>query len=257
MERSIRRSELASPTSTPPSSPDLEALDRLKQLDTFEYLDTRRADEQNEQNEDAEDVDGELTFRLFAPTKSTADSTQSHTVQKINLRSPTPENKEPGFVQPNRDRSYYIADYSRPGISGASLSATAISGEQVKQLSCLPWPGVAYPWKVLHLPAASGPSRSDKSRAARSFPKLLADEASPKRRRKGKKARIKVRVKLAARQVRAKEDEAAKEAKEVAFREKKARRNREKQIKRRSREKAAKLAKADDGVELASDGNES
>ncbi|QIX01524.1 hypothetical protein AMS68_007041 [Peltaster fructicola] len=218
MERSIRRSELANLASSE-ASPEPIDRERLKTLNTFEFVETEHHDEPDD-NVDAD----ELSFRLFAPTKTEAP-------QVVRIRSPTPEIKEAGFLVPARKDSYYFASDK---ITQA-CKASAISFEDLQRLASIRWTGSAYPWKVLDIPA-SGLSRSARTRIQHAFVKTVPDEAT-RRRRLGKKARIKLRTKVAAAKQKAAETKVAQESKDAADREKKTRKNREKKAKKRQRDK--------------------
>ncbi|EMC96736.1 hypothetical protein BAUCODRAFT_488137 [Baudoinia panamericana UAMH 10762] len=228
MERTISRSELHSPESTPEPAPDDEVVARLQQgLVEFDYL-------PHERDIAAlidDDVEGQLDFRLFA-TPGDADPTT-----KIRLRSPTPQLYEAGFVNSQRPRTCYFADATNK----QQYESVSISGEQVKAMSQNPWPGYAYEWKVLHLPP-SGQTRQARALCEPIFSKLLGKDLpdSTRRKRLGKKARIKLRSKLAVSRQKAETQRIDIEARELAERVKRARKNRDKKLKKRARDKAKK-----------------
>ncbi|GAB7365723.1 hypothetical protein MBLNU230_g7061t1 [Neophaeotheca triangularis] len=254
----VSRSALRSQTPSPPTSPEIDREHVLAQLQNLDYdLPTSQitneqdritgATPQESNEHDAEDDEG-LEFRLFAPTtKPTASSNKNQTdknqtqtqiqTTRIRLDSPTEENRAPGFLNPHRNRAYYFATPPSPETQ-KTLDIIALSPTQIHNLSKIPWPGVSYPWKVLHLPATNS---SPQTPQPKTFAKLgLQAEVSKKRTRLSKACRIRKRKALAmARDEQARVRE-VKEAKEVAEREKRTRRNREKKIKKRAKEKAAK-----------------
>lgn len=238
MERQISRSQLQSPQDTPPSSPDPEDIVRLRQHDIFEFVshnhtDTRAIGTGNGPINDIEE--DQLEFQLFAATKFKDATNQTTTVQKIKLRSPTPTNNNPGFINPKRPIRYYIT----PPLSSAQredFTAASLTGAQVLANSHSPWPGSAYPWKVLSLPISSL-SSALRAQHSSTLARLTGGDSEPaKRKRKGKKARIKVRMRAAAA---ARRVEEGKQAEELE-REKRTRRNREKKVKRKMKEKGKK-----------------
>ncbi|KAK5109213.1 hypothetical protein LTR62_007195 [Meristemomyces frigidus] len=233
MERAVSRGELHSPASTPVPDSDAELTGRPKDTSDFHYvtIESALAIEVPAEEED-------LDFRLFSSTKTEGAGTAAATANKIRLRSPTPQNAEPGFVVAARPLSYYFDSASLQAKD--EFSASALSGKEVIALSRKPCPGNAYNWKVLHLPP-SAQSASTKAQNA-----LLAELLMPgcaggeKRKRLGKKSRIRVRVKLVSAAARLEKIKAEAEGKDAAEREKRVRRNREKKLKKRAKEKALK-----------------
>ena len=181
------------------------------------------------------DGEEEVELRLFAATSSAPPKPD-----KIRLSSPGAGTGEPGFLL-KKPRSYYFADEPTSEEEGA-LQAAAIDGKTVLELSKVPWPGCALPWKVRRISATGM-----KKEVLISHPPALVtvEEQQHKRKRKGKKMRIAIRKKREA--MKEKHDEKARLAqeKEEAEREKRTRRNREKKVKKKAREKAKK---ASDGV---------
>ncbi|KAH9832771.1 Fungal protein of unknown function (DUF2011) [Teratosphaeria destructans] len=238
MEQAVRRADLQSPRTTPEPDSDPEIIDRIKQLTSFEYIsqDVPMADDVA-QNADGED---QLEFQLFATTKSEAPA-----ATKIRLRSPTPSG-EAGFIHPRRDSKYYFADTLDPDRKH-QFEQAAISGETILARSKDPAPGIAYAWKVLHLPL-SVLSAECRAEVAGSFSKLLGQDAEVKKRtRPGKKYRIKIRTKFVAAKAREDAKRAQAADKDAAEKEKRNRRNREKKIKRREKERAKKAAAKGEG----------
>jgi len=76
---------------------------------------------------------------------------------------------------------------------------------------------------------------------------LLGGEVDGKRKRLGKKARIRVRMKFATAKAQSDKARADAASKELAEKEKRARRNREKKLKKRAKGRAAKTAGGDAG----------
>jgi hypothetical protein len=198
--------------------------------------------------DDKQDIDAEdgLEFQLFA---STSRGGNPAVVSKIRLKSPSPDDAEPGLVNPERDRSYYFAGAPTHQLR-KEFQESALSGEAVVALSHTLWPGMAYAWKVLHIPSTQR-QRLLLARAhapdANAAPGI---SSCSKRKRPGKKARLALRIGRVAEEEKRVEMLKEAEAKEAAEREKRARRNREKKLKKKIREKAKK---ANAGAEAGSD----
>ncbi|EMD87543.1 hypothetical protein COCC4DRAFT_192823 [Bipolaris maydis ATCC 48331] len=223
----VRRDELQSPTSSPRSSPDrnLEELFRSRIHSQFAYTTTEEVVE-----DAAHSDDDEAELRLFAaPSNAPA---QTH---KIRLSSPTADSGEPGLIL-KKPRSYYFADEPTSD-EEAAFQAAAMDGKGVLELSQLPWPGCALPWKVCKISPAGM-----RKEVLTGHPPMLTtvEERTHKRTRKSKKTRIAIRKKLQA--TKEKESEQARLAQEKleAEREKKTRRNREKKLKKKAKEQAKK-----------------
>ena len=241
MQRVVSRSELQSDSaaSSDPGT-DLDVTENLKYLNDLEFI---QPELEPTVQQNASDGDDEVAFRLFTvsqPSKSTEGLEQA---QKIRLKSPAIEDSNQGFVQAKRESSYYF----QSPLSQAEkdrLASSALTGEQVVELSSSYRPGSTYAWKVLHLPASSL-GRTLQGAPNSVFHNLVDDRGSQRRRRPGKKARIKVRVQLQARRKRELDGKAAADAREAADREKRTQRNREKKVKKKLREKAKKAAAGD------------
>lgn len=230
----MSRSELQSPQSTPEPAPDPEAIERLKRQSKLNY-ETHEPLNNGEVDEQAEDED--LDFRLFA----TSNPETSTTATKIRLKSPTPQTTEPGFANGGRPLHYYFADPTKKKVS--QYTASALSGADILALSKHPWPGSAYPWKVLHLPASADLKSTMSSTCHTAlFTKLLPPEniGGRKRRRLGKKSRIRIRTQAAASRAKVELAKAETEAREAAAREKRTRENRAKKARKRMKERGKK-----------------
>ncbi|CAD0022209.1 unnamed protein product [Aureobasidium pullulans] len=231
----VRRSDLiGSPQSSRASSPDLDTLERLGANLQFEVVD--KAFQPIETVENLEDEEEELEFQLFAPTKSTTDaSTPAPAAQKIRIRSPSEELREPGIVGLGRPLNYYHTGELDP-VRAKEFEIAAVTGADVVAMSKQPCPGCAYPWKVIKVPSSQ--AKSALAAAAAQYPvaeAFLPDV--PKKRTREKE-----------------EEGKSKEEKERLEREKKARRNREKKFKKRARDKAKKAAgKEGDDADAADD----
>ncbi|CAD0039632.1 unnamed protein product [Aureobasidium pullulans] len=126
----VRRSDLiGSPQSSRASSPDLDTLERLGANLQFEVVD--KAFQPIETVENLEDEEEELEFQLFAPTKSTTDaSTPAPAAQKIRIRSPSEELREPGIVGLGRPLSYYHTGQLDP-VRAKEFEIAAVTGADV------------------------------------------------------------------------------------------------------------------------------
>ncbi|KAK0803053.1 hypothetical protein LTR02_005774 [Friedmanniomyces endolithicus] len=222
MERVVSRTELQSPASPPVLTPESDAFRHLRALDDLHYVTKPTEDLQ------PGDPEEDLDFRLFAAV-STADGTTAA-----------------GFVVPGRGRRYYFAETSATG-DKENFARAALSGAQVLALSLKPWPGSAYPWKVVHVPSTKGRLPSG-SVAVKDRIDVTTDLLA-KRKRPGKKSRIKIRTKLAISRVEAEKSQANAVAREAAEREKRVRTNRAKKLKRRAQEKAKKSGVKGDGTD--------
>nr|POF17581.1 hypothetical protein CFP56_12995 [Quercus suber] len=236
MERAVRRSELRSPRSTPPSSPGVTTLEHVRPSREFVYIDY------DAPTTDAPLAEEEaLDYLLFAP-----DPLNRQTTQKITIRTPTPQISDSGFVVPSRPDGFYFTS----GKSSIQFQQAAITAEQIHAQSRVPWSGSSYPWRVMHVPLAAV------TKAARAIGSNTCGAercSTSKRRRQGKKGRIrercrreaerqqyeKVRRPAQASGMAAGEGQTSRPLSEAARLEKSAR-NREKKLKRRAREKIKK-----------------
>lgn len=80
-------------------------------------------------------------FRLFArPSGSGLETSESNELPRVALRSPTPLNSEPGFVNPQRAEDYYFT--GKPSAEQAEqFSRATVSGEQVLKNLGMRWVG--------------------------------------------------------------------------------------------------------------------
>ncbi|TKA79834.1 hypothetical protein B0A55_02782 [Friedmanniomyces simplex] len=214
--------------STPDRFPELDAIQYRKAANGLEYV-TKTGE-----SAQASEPDDDLDFRLFAtPSAPGAAKAES----KIRLRSPTPQTTAAGFIVMERDRRYYFADAFTTATKETYVRV-ALSGAQILALSRTPWPGSAYPWKVLNLPPVKG---KGKTQPAQPSDQLTSETGgASKRKRPGKKARIQIRAKLATSRVEAGKREVDAAAREAVEREKRVRLNRVKKLRKRARDKAKK-----------------
>jgi hypothetical protein len=232
--QSVGRNELHSPEPSPRSSPDpaIAELLRSQIRNKYEFKNVHVTAEDIQERAEASEDETELI--LFAAPPNTQ---QSH---RIRLSSPDAATGEPG-LSVKKPREYYFAD-DVTSEKEEVLSAVALTGEEVLQISKIPWPGCALPWKVHTIP----PAGMKKAVLIGHNPALVTvEEVEHKRRHKGKKSRIALRKKAHA--AKEKNEEQARVAleKEENEREKRTRRNREKKVKRKAREKAKKEGEGD------------
>jgi hypothetical protein len=241
MQRVISRSDLHSddsPGSDSDSGRDNE--EALKNFDDLEFTQTNPEPKVSIHGNNSED---ELDFRLFASSKSPVGEGEAKEPRKIRLRSPSIDNSNPGFIRTSRDPSYYFAN----GLSESekeNFQSSTLTGEQIIELSKSYRPGSAHSWKVLHVPASKH-DRLLQRRPVPIFRKLTDEDDSQRRKRPGKKARLKVRVKQKEFHEQQLATKAASEAKDAAEREKRTKRNREKKVKKKMRDKAKKTELAE------------
>ncbi|KAK6421731.1 hypothetical protein LTR81_005298 [Elasticomyces elasticus] len=232
MERIVSRVDLLSPAGTPEPE-ELSDLTAQVRPQKFKFVTKTSETDNFAFAKDNEDL---LDFRLFAPTSAT------ESANKIRLRSPTPHTTAPGFVAHERNLNYYLAELSSSADKSKYESA-ALSGTEVLALSHTPWPGSAYPWKVLHVS-----SKGSRNRSATGVNDMVTGPTSAtKRKQPGKKARIQIRVKLAAQRAETDKQQTDAKAREIADREKRIRLNRAKTLRKRAREKARKAGVEKDG----------
>ncbi|EAT90915.1 hypothetical protein HBH56_174630 [Parastagonospora nodorum] len=231
----VRREELHSPASSARSTPDpeLEELLRARLRNHFIFT-TAETDDAALQDAVVSDEE-ETELRLFTTTSSSAPTTH-----KIRLSSPDAANGEPGFLV-KKPRSYYFAD-EPTSEDQLRLQAAAVDGKTISELSKLPWPGCALPWKVKKLSPAGF-----KREVLVGHPPQPAtvEETIHKRARKGKKTRIALRKKMQANKDKHEEQARLAKEKEEAEREKRTRRNREKKLKKKAKSQAKKLEGAE------------
>ena len=98
-------------------------------------------DDSRLQNEPETERDG-FEFRLFSKPTSASQSkdikdTAISERQRINIRTPTPDAENAGFLQPHRSDSYYIQT-ELSAVERDQYEAAAVSGEDVKRLANQP-----------------------------------------------------------------------------------------------------------------------
>ncbi|KAK3650561.1 hypothetical protein LTR56_006266 [Elasticomyces elasticus] len=233
MERVISRADLLSPAGTPDPETDTEPTAQVKPQKFKFVTKTSEADTPSL----AKDNENLLDFRLFAPTSATGNTS------KIRLRSPTPQTTAPAFVVHERNLNYYFAEPSKSADKDDYKSA-ALSGAEIVTLSRTPWPGSAYPWKVIYVSLQG--RRKSSVPAERGAAPAPASLSAAKRKQPGKKARIQIRVKLAAQRAESDKQQVDAKAREITDREKRVRLNRAKTLRKRAREKARKAGVAKD-----------
>lgn len=243
----VRRSDLhsSSPSSSRSSSPGIDILAHLRKSTQFELPPTATTLPSTEPAaqpaEEAEDE--ELEFRLFAPSKTTGTSTSNpesaKPAQTIRLRSPSADlDRVAGFLGSGRDEGCYFAGEASEE-KKAEYQDVAVTGEQVRDMSRLKCTGCVYAWKVIRFPVSASTKPGDVKAVLGAE---VEEEQQKKKCRKGKKSRIRIRVKAEKSRVKKEELGKLKEELERADREKRARRNREKKFKKRARDKAKKAA---------------
>lgn len=235
MEQVITRSVLRSNSSSPSISSEPSTFSVLKNFDIFEASNSKTTRLETTTIDETQADDDELDFRLFSAPKAA-----DREIHKVRVRSPSLGPGDAGFVQPNRDPSYYFTQ-DLPDTFRENFQSVALTGEQIHTFAKQPWPGSAYGWKVLHLPP-SALSKEIRRNETEYLPLLVDESTGTTRKRPGKKYRIKLRHKHAAFEARKAAEETAAAEKESALREKRTRLNRAKQIKKRARDKARKAA---------------
>lgn len=235
----------------------------------FEYVNTKSTSGTGPKDQTT--VSDEFTFNLFRPaprsSKTATHNSPDQTVplvatNRISIKSPSPppDSVAAGrFDKPRPDSDYFTAAFSadHQATVREQFAVSAISGESVRHLSTLPWPGSACSWRIIALPAHSTQIVVDKtSRKGRlAAAALLVASAAPdardhdenpderpasrRRCRASKKRRIFMRVRAQKRVELQKVEEKRLETEQ----EKRAQKNRERKAKRRMKEKRDKEAK--------------
>ncbi|KAI0024496.1 hypothetical protein F4780DRAFT_725624, partial [Xylariomycetidae sp. FL0641] len=199
---------------------------------------TQQITGQNDGPEDVGDDAGPpeeeaFMFRLFR------DEDLSHTV--VIAPQDGPEQKgDGGFVVPKRPQSYYLATEPSPELIEQFRQAAVSAGYLLADSKKRRW-GLEKPWKVTAIPAGD-----DKSQQLGITGKQSAD-STEKKKRPGKKRRIILRVREKAKKEQAEKAKQQLVDKEQHLKDKKARLNRERKLKRRAKEREKKQA-ANGGV---------
>jgi len=229
----VRRDEIDSTSSSRESSIDIDAVERFRTSVLFTDEHTNDVDTPDAgDDEHPGEAEDEIAFRLFAPTSARAEDSVTQTVR---IRSPTPQDVEPGLLDASRPSAYYFTGPT-PAAVLKEYEEVTVSGADIIARSKGYWPGCAYKWRTITIPASQAATALC---SASTFMKLVPETAEARRRgRVGKKSRIKKRKLFEAKTTKAQ----AKDAKERAEREKKAKRNRDKKLKKRERDKVKKLA---------------
>jgi hypothetical protein len=262
MERIVSRAELSPPKFSPPSSPDLAQIQHIQE---FEFVHHEALPDANDDDPiEGNDEDG-FAFHLFAPsTENTTTGSRAAAVAPSKIRLDSPDrgsDAEPGLLEPHRDSRYYFtASSPRLEQQREEFRAAAVSGEDIlawsttTTTSCGPAPGLAYAWKVLHVPATKRQRDVLRASDAMFAQQLVVKDGmmtsparTPRRSRLGKKARIAGRAKVRLTRALQEAEQKVAEAKEVQEREKRVRRNREKKLKKKGKAKAAKKAEVASG----------
>jgi hypothetical protein len=228
----VRRDELRSPDTSPPSTPGRGIEDLLRQRLATEFAFTTTEQQPSGGQEDALPSDEDETeLRLFAAPANAAPATL-----KVRLTSPGLDPGDGSGFLLKKPKSYYFADEPTSD-EELALHASAIDGSTVLELSRQPWPACAMPWKVTNIT-----KDGIKKAVLVGHPPMLAtvQDNEHKRTRKSKKTRIALRKKKQA--DKEKQDERTRLAaeKEEAEREKRTRRNREKKVKKKAKARAKK-----------------
>ncbi|KAF1990163.1 hypothetical protein K402DRAFT_248992 [Aulographum hederae CBS 113979] len=235
----VRREELDSPQSSISPEPD-PAIQTLIQTRLDDELGPIESISLENASENA-DTEGEaLGLRLF--TRPIGKSTSAHII--VREESISDDDREPGLVNPERDKSYYFA---KP-LDAEQLrryESIAVDTADIIVKSKDPCPGLRHPWRSTAISATG--------KILTLLGKHVKEElVSSKRKRPGKVARIKSRKKIAAEDVKkglkaskVQEKKIAKSAlneeETEAEREKRMQRNREKKAKKKLRHQAKKV----------------
>lgn len=192
-----------------------------------------------------ENNENEFEFRLFAvpvvPSHSGAEL--SNATARIILEDDVTIDGDGAFVRPHRNPSYYFA--STPAEEQRQqYASSAVTGEYVRKQLVVSFPACKMPWKVTVVRA-----RSRKDLKGVLAPVRLADQIPSsvtadkiKSGKLGKKARIRKRQQMRKLQEVVEMEKLKALSKEEAEKEKRARLNRVKKLRKKAKEKALKAA---------------
>ncbi|KAF3000841.1 hypothetical protein E8E13_007004 [Curvularia kusanoi] len=229
--RQVRRDDLRSPDESPRSTPDRDIEQLLRQRISAEFAFTTAEEGSDDADGAAQSDEDEAELRLFAAPANAAPATL-----KVRLSSPGLDKGDGSGFLVKKPHSYYFADEPTSD-EELALQASAIDGRTVLEMAQQPWPACAMPWKVQTIT-----KDGMKKAVLVGHPPMLAtvDETQHKRTRKGKKARIALRMKKQANKDKQEERARLAAEKEAAEREKRTRRNREKKVKKKAKAQAKK-----------------
>ncbi|KAI9838453.1 MAG: hypothetical protein M1837_002475 [Sclerophora amabilis] len=236
--RVVRREDLGSPRSSPEPSERDEQLESLLQQNlarSFGIYEERGVPHDFGDGDikgNTSETPGEYNFQLFSRSVGNIQNgskvaDDSH--RKVVLGSPTPENRESGFLVPERPNDHYFVGPSSKK-RRAEIASVALTGEEVMGLSERKNPGLTFSWRVTTVTIKP----SSKIRLA------TDSQHSEGRRRPGKKRRIILRKRVSEQQKRQQQQNLTQAEKTTAEREKRTRRNREKKVKKKEKEKLKK-----------------
>ena len=219
---------------------------------TQELQATGTIPKEDKENEDC------FEFRLFSrPTWNPVPSNETAVAPvRIDIRSPSPDIREIGFLEPRRPDDYYFTNGSSEQ-ERKQYQSVAVSGEDILRQTEARWVrfilaanvitnscqlqyGCALPWRVITVKNFQNLVTSNKSTPNKSV--------STKKTRQGKKRRILLRKRLALTAEKEAIARISKVGKEAAEREKKTRLNRAKKVRRKEKEKARKTIDLDKSV---------
>ncbi|MCJ1430866.1 hypothetical protein MMC27_000216 [Xylographa pallens] len=245
----VRREDLYSASASPrSSSPDQGVKALLKQqYESLHHPLSREAssvpvveieascrDTLDQANPKEEEEEEAYEFRLFARPAIESFSTKGEPTKasQIILRSPSPVIGRPEFLQPRRPDSYYFTNQATVEEESRYASA-ALSGETIRaeQLRC--WPGCELSWRVMTIKLSSTGSTE---------PSTVTSDVQAAKKRAGKKRRIVLRKRLVLEKAKKAALSMSKVERDVAEREKRTRRNREKKVKKKVKERLKKAA---------------
>lgn len=250
-DRDIGRMDLESSTSEP-NSPDpvLESYFR-QQLEKL-YADPSQAlaasegtqKDKNDQAiaENAQDRDDEgYEFHLFRRSLLSEPALigTSSGPQRIALRSPSPADDDPHFVNGGRPDEYYFSGGTSAELAEQYAQAAVSDHDIISGLKTR-WRGMVLPWRVTTIKATN-------------FGEVVglgheSQAQTNKRKRSGKKRRIVNRKRIEAKSVMEALARQSQAEKEIVEREKRTRKNREKKVKQRQKEKLKKANHVQDRV---------
>ncbi|KAL8743586.1 MAG: hypothetical protein Q9190_004080 [Brigantiaea leucoxantha] len=239
--KGIRREEAVSCSPSPDHNGSDNGLEAQWHQQLRQVYGDLTENSENRQDVESEAISGpvqeeatvdEFDFRLFL-------GEVGEDAKRVALGSPPPLNSEPGFVRPRRGDDYYFTG-TRTAEAMEGFRSVVAGWEEVVKGARVSWKGWELPWRVTTIKLPSSKKN-----------KLLKGDVVPcgedvdglgkkRRRRKGKKGRIAIRMRLQRAREKATEDEKRQAERNEAEREKRNRRNREKKVKKREKKREEK-----------------
>lgn len=146
MNRSVRRSELRTPSPLDNVPPSKEVREQWQQQLDQVFSNGLESQHTREPDSDAAQLAGRLPdqsrveayeFRLFS-SKAKTTQASGQEITKIRIESPTPVSGEPGFVRPRRSEDYYFT-FANGDVERERYKEVAVDGERILKEAHARW----------------------------------------------------------------------------------------------------------------------